>query len=113
MSVFEIDLPDTDSDSNASLSNLSHDELGLTQTTSKKLSNPLVLVACVCDKYPGNLFLPGSEKDVSHIREICRLLNYKDIRQVNVDVLRYRNRNSNKKFLEGYLRPAIQNHMMD
>ena len=106
MSVFGSDLSDcdTDSESNASLSN----QFDLTQTTSKKLSNPLVLVVCVCDEYVGTAWLPGNEKDLAHIAEICRLLNYKDIRQVNVDGLRYGNRNSSKKFLEGYLRPARQ-----
>ena len=78
------------------------------ETPFKRLSNPLVLLVCVCDKYIGNARLPGTDKDVAHVREVCKLLNFQDIRQVNVDALKYRNYNQNKKFLEGFLRPARQ-----
>ena len=78
------------------------------KTPFKRLSNPLVLVVCVCDKYVGQAWLPGTDKDVTHIREICRLLNYKDIRQANDAKVSRIYQHTNKKFLEGFLRPARQ-----
>ena len=80
----------------------------MTETPRKRILNPLVLIVCVCDKYSGNQWLPGNDKDLENIRDICRVLNYKDIREVNLDDTWNRQNMGHPKLLENFLRPARQ-----
>ena len=72
------------------------------ETPTQLLLNPLVLAVCVCDKYRQDLRLPGNEKDLNNIRNVCRILNYKDIKEINVDDI------GQTTFVEHFLRPARQ-----
>ena len=80
------------------------------ETPNKTLSNPLVLIVCVCDDYKGIKRLPGNDKDVTNIRDMCKMLNYTDIMQVlvNVDKIKFGYCGNGKEFLEHFLRPARQ-----
>ena len=78
------DLNDSDDESKSP-----DDKVPDVETPSKTLSNPLVLMVCVCDKYTNLESLPGNDKDISNIKAMCNSLNYNDINQVDV---RYLNR---------------------
>ena len=73
------------------------------KTPIRRVTNPLVLIACVCDKYVDGK-LPVNDEDIANIRAMCKQLNYNDIFELDGDKFG----TVNKSFLEFFLRPARQ-----